>query len=870
MLKKLWKNCRGAVTVMVTLLLIPSILVTGTGVDIARIYTARSILQDANQLAANSALASYSALLQDIYGLYGIAQTEDAINTLADGYVQTAVSGGAGGQALGENTAEFALFNGGTPTVSVTVEPGQNLANPDVLRRQIEEYTLLRGPIIIAQEVLERLESFQKMKADAAVIDKKMAVEDQIEDIDEIYQQIYLVIQAVEGYNAGEERIFKDVNKGLDHLYDQFRAMMTVRDEYDTIRLDSNSKTYMIDRKIDQYQDIAGNIAGVVMGPAFGENWQVDDNNDGDSDHGSFKTHNFDQINIHLINGQDDADAYKQGVELLNQLCQDAEKKKDDLEKAICELEEELNKDKCSSELKNGITQPQGGASKSMLQEYKDLVQYDLGQLGQEYANRNLPQIQAFKELLDSLLDGGTPLYVNGKVAYRNTYLRSFNESTFDINSHLNPAQQSDPLADAIWSMPLPISNPNDGYKSFQEISTKHMAFYEELKAMYENSSDGSKGSDKEKSVKSNITSLFKALKELFGSIIPNPDGAHHYTAGTDDSGNTTGSNFAGAGKDWGDNDKIKSDLKSSLNSSLISKLGDMANSIGNKMLLMAYATEMFSCYSTGRGSDTDPKTMSGVPLGLDINYYYQSELEYIYNGNLSDAIANVNSLGSMLLLIRFVFDYVVSFSVTSVNNTVNAVRTSLAFLGPIAVGIAELARMGLALGEALTDLSLLRNGHKIALIKDGKDYIAGGDWHFSLSGLAGITADVVAAEIADAESAGSALDDDHGLYYFDYVRIFLLFVDGDDMAERISNLIGLNMTNKTNNLGAIAERSEREAAMTAATKFDMSKAVTGFSITTTAELRMLFLSMSFAQNAFDGIVPPQTLTVSATDYRGY
>ena len=67
-----FKNNRGSVTVFVTLLLIPSILVTGTAVDLSRIHTARSIVQDANQLAANSLLTQYEAMVQDIYGLYGI------------------------------------------------------------------------------------------------------------------------------------------------------------------------------------------------------------------------------------------------------------------------------------------------------------------------------------------------------------------------------------------------------------------------------------------------------------------------------------------------------------------------------------------------------------------------------------------------------------------------------------------------------------------------------------------------------------------------------------------------------------------------------------------------------------------------------
>ncbi len=72
---KFWKNTKGAVTVIVTLLLIPSILISGTAVDVARFYSAKSVVQDANTLGANAMLAQYDALLKYLYGLYGIEDT---------------------------------------------------------------------------------------------------------------------------------------------------------------------------------------------------------------------------------------------------------------------------------------------------------------------------------------------------------------------------------------------------------------------------------------------------------------------------------------------------------------------------------------------------------------------------------------------------------------------------------------------------------------------------------------------------------------------------------------------------------------------------------------------------------------------------
>ena len=49
-----------------------------------------------------------------------------------------------------------------------------------------------------------------------------------------------------------------------------------------------------------------------------------------------------------------------------------------------------------------------------------------------------------------------------------------------------------------------------------------------------------------------------------------------------------------------------------------------------------------------------------------------------------------------------------------------------------------------------------------------------------------------------------------------------------------------------------------------------LENAFTGFEVTTTADLRMLFLSMPFAQRGVNGVVPPGTLPISVTDYRGY
>lgn len=77
-------------------------------------------------------------------------------------------------------------------------------------------------------------------------------------------------------------------------------------------------------------------------------------------------------------------------------------------------------------------------------------------------------------------------------------------------------------------------------------------------------------------------------------------------------------------------------------------------------------------------------------------------------------------------------------------------------------------------------------------------------------------------------------------------------------------------MTNYKEKIGENSDRSARESAMAAAERVDLRKAVTDFSVTTTVDLKMLFLSMPVAQKGVNGVVPPGTKELVVTDYRGY
>lgn len=875
-MKKLIKNCKGAVTVMVTLLLIPAILVSGTGVDLARLYAAKSTLQDANLLAANSALAQYDALLQDLYGLFGIMQNDPKFATMVDSYLQTAV---LGEDWFNRDLGTFQLFYGSDLKSSgIVPKPGQNLGNADVLRRQIEEYAKLRAPVIVVEEVLDKLDTFEKVQEDAKIIKEKLEVDDKVEDVDKAYRKVYDCIQKIIPCEEDQRDAMKQVNEHLSSVYGEFQKMNNLRSLYkqrlqEAAEAEANEEyayaqacREQAEKYKTEYDGRMQNVHSYLSG-------------------GSIHTYNTDgEVTLsHAERGMESyVREYSQKLEKyignesvfhtddlagLIKLCEEADRKKENLKKKIEKLEADLKTANCTDQLKDGMMTQTDEKGKTMLDRYKELLIYDLTPMAQAMYDWDSEQIRETITLMDN---AGV---IEGTTQYTWRTIKGYTSNTIPIDGS-NDAVTA--IANGVPASHIPARSERTyedyicGFKHFNDAkfnSTKNPEFYNGiLVPMCKEKGDDSK----KKTAKSNVTKIFEKAQDLFKSKMElTPEGAEYLTGGENAATEESGTDFGTEG-DWSREDEGKNQLEDSLDGDFLSKLTNAAGEMGNQTILMIYATEMFSDYSAPRlkGNESDKKveprkTMAGIPMGTEVNYYYHSELEYLYNGNLADAHANLRSVAGMILLVRFIFNYVASFMVDSVRNIVDNIRTALSGTGPFAILISELARMGLAIGESAMDVERLRQGERVALFK-GND-----TWKFSIKGLKDSITENIGEIVLDGRSdlgndEPKGDEDTLTLTYTDYLRLFLLLVDGDTLAVRIANLIELNVTNYDQKINADEEK------MAGAERFDLTKAVTGFSLTTTAEMKMLFLSMPMAQQGVNGIIPPKTLAVSATDYRGY
>ena len=856
------KHSRGAVTVLVTLLLIPAILVSGTGVDMSRIYAARSVTRDANQLAANAVLTNYNKLLHDLYGLYAVIADDDNLTSMVDAYVKASLFGE---DITDAQLGEFRLFSG-TESVSTAVEriESSKLSNVEVLRRQIEEYSKFRVPVAIVSDIMDRLQDngSKEMKANNEAVAKKMAVDEQIQEVLKNFRAVTdKAAELKKDYDELREKAYREINYTTSLIRDQFYDMLQVREQYER-ETDSDKREDLS----DHYNAISKNIGTLTYGGTVGDEWvpaHFDD--EGNYVPGAWKypAGYYSEGMKPLIDkyvGQ--LNDFSSRLDKLTSLCTRANSEKDELERQLKTLRDQLKNGGCSKDLAAGM--------EDELELYDELLTFDFETLGQEWKAKAAEYIDRTVTPLEETQGYGTPL-TSGYLSFENMK-NVVGLSGFEINLNLYAGNKDveDKLTEMVNSL-VPVYAVRANFPTFEEISDEHKRCCEVIKKLGLKTDAEVDSKDEEK--KSNFREGFTTLKKIWDGLTdydPSP-GASTYT------GSTTGAfsyqtkglelDFGLSDLNFGDGDDgILSTLKTftgliSGKTDIVDMFSNVLANVSNRILLVGYATQMFSNWTTKSGIESGKTytSLTGQPINSSNNYYLYSEWEYLCNGKL-DAKANLGKVTITILILRFLANYASSYMLKDVNAEIIEYETLVSAIPFAGAALRFLVRPLIVLGESVIDTSLLRSGYAVPFLKMGDD-----TWHFSLLRLA--------ANLLDEAEAGAS-NDEKGMLYTDYVTIFLLISDPDVLASRIGDLISLNITTSKEKIAInkpdTKSVDERADAIAKKQRFDLSKAYTTFAVKTETNVRFTFLSMPFAQKGINGIVPPTTFPVSVTTYRGY
>lgn len=176
--KKRGKREHGAVTVFLTLILVPCIVFTCAFGDVSRVELSRSQAEAAGDLALYSLLAHYDEELKEWYGLVASCQSIDEFYKVTENYFigmldANGIEGTAGetlvsylSAARNGDFSNFLQLNG-LDSVKVTEVPNSGMgSNPALIEDGIVEFMKYRGPVTIVENVIDRL---QRMKNSGAL-----------------------------------------------------------------------------------------------------------------------------------------------------------------------------------------------------------------------------------------------------------------------------------------------------------------------------------------------------------------------------------------------------------------------------------------------------------------------------------------------------------------------------------------------------------------------------------------------------------------------------------------------------------------------------------------------------------------------------
>lgn len=877
MFKFFLNDNRGAVTVIVTLLLIPAILISGTFVDLARLYAMRAELENASIQAASSKLAGYKNLMKDMYALYGFLKEEgDAeLNAMMSEYIQASLIGEEGNNVF---TNTF-LFPGEGSLEIKKALASRPLRNPKVLRNQIEEYMKYRGPVIIVSKILEMFDSEEnndELIQDMKAITKLRSEQAVFDAYQKVIEETKNYASVVESYLTDVEVLFTTLNsfpKYMHKLHEELYKLQEIAiqnkdlpgsisyiNQFNVVQEKASAIINSISFLSSQYESISSKIDQLKTKDAK----LKASINSLDSSIAAFESE------LNSVGFSENSDVKKEKLKILGKI----KEKKQEIERELdnnkniqnisdfCEHVKVYVKDYSDVLFKNSsdIFSKYGEFYKFTYKigdQNNDFSNVFTGEEGDSYSLKidfhipDLGQESNMRKIYT--IDEKDVFYASGSQVFSfDEYLRNSYIASSKWKSYFEHKNQI-----------LNVDSPNIKFYASNltsMVKTDNVDIYI-MPGTEEKSGDKKNVEDRQKD---NIFSYIDKFLGVFKSCFVHGD----------DVVKESPLSSSGKGKQDGAGNKTSEGLVTDMQNDMQGK-SDMINIFEKKSiaahivsegLQLFYATHMFSNFTTGLVYDDGKKdkedkkeapvieSLTGIPMGTESNYFFRSEWEYLFNGDKNSS-NNLNKVVWSILLVRFLYNYVLSYSVVHVNTTVESIL-AIPVAGPF---LAPLARAAFAFGESVYEVGTLRQGGEILFFKTGKD------WYTSLEK---ITSDVVS--LGDDDNSKKE-DKRWKVNYSQHLFLLLLAFGpkGDAMTNRIGDLIELNLNNYK--LGINGDGGTMASKYGGADWRRLEDLYTMIEVDSSANMNMLFLSLPIAKTFLkSGQSPVDKFPVSVKVRRSY
>lgn len=254
MLKLFLKN-NGAVSIFLTIILVPVLVVCCLFVDASRAKLASSVVSSAGDLTLNTALTQYDAMLNDYYGLMASSQNVDEFLATANDYFTACITSQGVDASEARKWADkiSGLLTGESSDISdllqITESEGETfqisaaengtLENPALMKKEIVEFMKYRAPVEGVSDLLQKFRDSSKdlenASKNADLVEKKQDFYEAENALMENAKEAYLKLIAYANLQISADSInqMKEQLYGLENQYKQLHIKM-VKDLYNT------------------------------------------------------------------------------------------------------------------------------------------------------------------------------------------------------------------------------------------------------------------------------------------------------------------------------------------------------------------------------------------------------------------------------------------------------------------------------------------------------------------------------------------------------------------------------------------------------------------------------------------------------------
>ena len=188
----MWKLCektKGAISVFLTLILIPTFIFSGVLVDGSRILGAKNLISGAGELAMNGALSNYHEELNKTYGLLAMADTAEEVDDIMQDFFETTLNySGLHKEDVSKALVYLELVDGSFYTSNI---PGSEIFQTEVLRQEILEYMKYRAPVTgFNRAIKDKLDPLADLEKEKNAADGQLKFEREMKDLQDIFDKI--------------------------------------------------------------------------------------------------------------------------------------------------------------------------------------------------------------------------------------------------------------------------------------------------------------------------------------------------------------------------------------------------------------------------------------------------------------------------------------------------------------------------------------------------------------------------------------------------------------------------------------------------------------------------------------------------------